>query len=618
MKQARRIPIVGTLLAALFQSLELSAAAEPDARLHADGAGWRLDRAVITDPARPRVLLIGDSILNGYLRHVVTGLQGRAYVDAWVNPYCQSEHLNQLLGDVLTNGPYDVVHFNMGLHGWQAGRIKPGTFEPLTKGYVEVLRAKLPHARLIWASSTPVTVKGQPLELDPAINPTIIEHNRMAARVMAEAGVPVNDFYALLVDQRAWARGDQFHWTGPAYDRLARMVVESVGRALPPAGPGVAGPAAAAGPTGLPLFTSGVGGYHTYRIPALTVTTAGTVLAFCEGRKHGGGDSGDIDLLVRRSTDGGTTWSAQQVIWDDAGNCCGNPCVVVDRTTGAVLLLSTWNRGDDHEGQIIAQKSRDTRRVFALRSDDDGVTWSTPREITATTKRTNWTWYATGPGSGIEVERGPHARRLVIPCDHIEAGTKHYYSHVLYSDDHGATWQLGGSTPAHQVNECAVVERADGQLLLNMRNYDRAKRNRQIAVSSDGGATWQDQRFDDALIEPICQAAVERVRWPAGTQPGALLFSNPASTNSRVRMTVRTSFDDGQTWPLAHLLHEGPSAYSDLATLGGGTAACLYEAGTKHAYESIVFAVFRVAAATEASDRPAAAASGPPGGPPPP
>lgn len=209
---------------------------EPDARLHADGKGWRLDKARVEDPKRPRVLLIGDSILNGYLKAVTRGLEGRAYVDAWVNPYCQSEHLNKLLGEVLANGPYDVVHFNMGLHGWQEGRIKPGTFEPLTKAYVEVLRAKLPGARLIWASSTPVTVKDRPADLEPEINPVILEHNRMAAKVMAEMHVPVNDFYARLAGRLELARGDRFHWNAPAYEILAKTVVESVLRELETAG----------------------------------------------------------------------------------------------------------------------------------------------------------------------------------------------------------------------------------------------------------------------------------------------------------------------------------------------------------------------------------------------
>ncbi|HUW59788.1 MAG TPA: sialidase family protein [Candidatus Bathyarchaeia archaeon] len=339
-------------------------------------------------------------------------------------------------------------------------------------------------------------------------------------------------------------------------------------------------------------YVQGEGGYDTYRIPAILVTKTGAVLAFCEGRKESRSDTGDIDLLVKRSEDHGETWSAQQVIWNDAGNTCGNPCAVLDRDTGAIWLLMTWNRGDDHEAEIIAQSSKDTRRVFVTHSEDDGRTWIPPQEITAETKKPDWTWYATGPGGGIQIEQGPHAGRLVIPCDHIEAGTKDYYSHVIYSDDHGETWQLGGSTPQDQVNECEVAELCDGRLMLNMRNYDRAKKNRQVAVSDDGGLTWKDQRFDPVLIEPICQAAIERYRWPQDKQRGVILFSNPASGDERVNMTVRASFDEGQTWPAQITLHQGPSAYSDLAVLEDGTIACLYECGDKHPYESITLARF--------------------------
>ena len=343
---------------------------------------------------------------------------------------------------------------------------------------------------------------------------------------------------------------------------------------------------------GEPLFVSGQDGYNTYRIPALAVSTQGTVLAFCEGRKSGEGDSGNIDLLVKRSTDHGKTWGAQQVVRDDAGNTCGNPCAVVDRDTGAIWLLTTWNLGDDHEGKIIARTSKDTRRVFVTCSADDGKTWDAPREITADVKLTNWTWYATGPGSGIQIEYGSHKGRLVIPCDHIEADTKHYYSHIIYSDDHGGSWKLGGSTPEHRVNECEVVELAGGKLMLNMRNYDGSKKSRQVAVSEDGGLTWKDQRFDEALIEPICQAAIERYRWPDPTNRGVILFSNPASRSDRDNMAVRASFDEGQTWPVARVLHAGPSAYSDLAVLANGQIACLYEGGQASRYQSIVFAGF--------------------------
>lgn len=175
-------------------------------------------------------------------------------------------------------------------------------------------------------------------------------------------------------------------------------------------------------------------------------------------------------------------------------------CVVVDKETGTIFLLSTWNRGDDHEGAIIAGKSKDTRRVFVLQSTDDGLTWSKPRQLTDQVKKPDWTWYATGPGSGIQIEHGPHQGRLVIPCDHIEAETKRYFSHVIYSDDHGKTWQLGGSTPRDKVNECEAVELTNGRLMLNMRNYDRAQRARQTALSDDGGLTWRDQRHNPALI----------------------------------------------------------------------------------------------------------------------
>lgn len=346
------------------------------------------------------------------------------------------------------------------------------------------------------------------------------------------------------------------------------------------------------------VFVSGRDGYHTYRIPSLLVSARGILLAFAEGRKGGGGDAGDIDLLLKRSVDQGKTWSPTQTVWDDAGNTCGNPCPVLDRTTGIFWLLMTWNRGDDPEPKIIAQTSKDTRRVFVTSSSDDGVTWSKPREITSDTKRTNWTWYATGPGAGIQIEHGPHQGRLVIPCDHIEAGTRRYYSHVIYSDDHGQTWRLGGSTPEHQVNECEVVELTEGRLLLNMRNYDRAQRTRQQAISLDGGLTWGNQRHVPEQIEPICQASIRRFSWPGENRKSAIVFSNPASTK-RERLTLRASFDEGQTWPVSRLLDPRPGAYSCLAALPDGSMGILYEAGAKSPYENLVFARFTLEWLTE-------------------
>lgn len=205
------------------------AAQEPDKRLHSNGPGWGLIKAEIKDPSLPRVLLIGDSILNGYRATVVKELQGQANVDVWVNPFHQaSGGLHQQLAGVLANGPYDVIHFNMGLHGWQKGRIPEGQFIPLTRKLVQTLREKAPGAELIWASSTPVTVKGAPGKLDGEINPVIVEHNAMAAQVMKAMGVPVNDLYQLMLGHLDMARGDQFHWKPEASQMQGNAVAQCV------------------------------------------------------------------------------------------------------------------------------------------------------------------------------------------------------------------------------------------------------------------------------------------------------------------------------------------------------------------------------------------------------
>jgi sialidase-1 len=344
------------------------------------------------------------------------------------------------------------------------------------------------------------------------------------------------------------------------------------------------------------LFISGTDGYHTYRIPALLTTKRGTLLAFCEGRKAGSSDSGNIDLLLKRSSDGGRTWSNQQRLWDDKANTCGNPCPVVDQQTGTIWLLMTWNHGDDNEGAIKKNTSRDTRRVWVSRSDDDGLTWSKPTDITATTKRPEWRWYATGPGVGIQLQKGPWKGRMVIPCDHSVVSANDpdgYNSHVIISDDHGKTWNIAGTiTP--KVNECQVVELADGTLMLNMRNYDRSKTTRAVATSTDGGITWSKVTHDPVLVEPICQASFLRYTLPPKHDRNRLLFSNPAHAQrgDRKDMTIRLSYDEGKTWPVSKLLYAGPAAYSCLTVLHDGNTACLYEAGKKHPYEKIVFASF--------------------------
>jgi sialidase-1 len=326
------------------------------------------------------------------------------------------------------------------------------------------------------------------------------------------------------------------------------------------------------------VFRAGEDGYHTFRIPALLETRRKTLLAFCEGRRGSRSDSGDIDVVMKRSGDGGRTWSALQLVSDMGPNTVGNPCPVQDRKTGRILLPLTFNPGNVTERQMIDRAVVARRTAWLSASGDDGRSWARPAEITASVMKPEWTWYATGPGVGIEMRNG----RLVIPCDHAVEGSRDFYSHVFFSDDHGRTWRLGGSTEAG-TNECQVVELRDGTLLLNMRSYYGNNR-RATARSRDGGMTWSAVEWDEALIEPVCQASLIADR-------GVLYFSNPASTK-RERMTVRASADDGRTWNAGRVLHEGPAAYSSLAPVGVRDLGCLYECGEKDAYERIVFARF--------------------------
>jgi sialidase-1 len=322
------------------------------------------------------------------------------------------------------------------------------------------------------------------------------------------------------------------------------------------------------------VFASGANGYHTFRIPALLATPSGSLLAFCEGRKTSASDAGDIDLVLRRSRDGGRTWGALELVYEEGGArpvTIGNPCPVMDRATGTIWL----------------NFCRDNTDVLVTSSTDDGRTWAAPRVITKTVKKPAWGWYATGPGVGIQMKGGPHPGRLVIPCDHGEVidGRRMMFSHVFFSDDHGRSWRLGGTVDRH-TDECQVVELVGGALLINMRNYwgrdgGRPERGgmRAVARSHDGGESWSELAFDATLIEPVCQASLIALD-TAGQKAGPLLvFSNPASREKRRNMTVRVSRDGGVSWPVTIPVDEGPSAYSCLAPLPGGDVGLLYERG---------------------------------------
>jgi sialidase-1 len=336
------------------------------------------------------------------------------------------------------------------------------------------------------------------------------------------------------------------------------------------------------------VFTSGSDGYHTFRIPAIVATKSGTLLAFCEGRKTGRADDGDIDMLLRRSADGGKTWGKQQLVHEEGGDAkitIGNPAPVVDQQTGFIWLTLTRNNDD----------------VLVAHSEDDGLTWSSPRKITADVKAKNWNWYATGPGNGIQLTRGKHAGRLVIPCDHRVEGAADWkktgHSHAIYSDDHGRTWKRGAATPSEGMNECAVVERADGTLLLNMRSY-RGRGCRAVATSGDGGQTWSQSTDDETLVEPVCQASMLRYRWPSDEgdvkERSHILFVNPAS-KGRDKLTIRISEDEGKTWSASKLLYAGPAAYSGIVALPGGKVGVIFE---RDDYRHISFATFTLESLT--------------------
>lgn len=327
------------------------------------------------------------------------------------------------------------------------------------------------------------------------------------------------------------------------------------------------------------VYTSGQDGYHTYRIPALLAAPNGDLLAFCEGRRNNQRDHGDIDLLVKRSSDGGATWSEQSVIYGEPGDVTiGNPCPVVDQDTGTIWLPFC----------------RENHDVLITRSDDNGRTWSTPIDISASATRESWNWYATGPGVGIQLQTGTHPGRLVIPCDHRNDSEYGNGSHALYSDDHGETWQVS-EVIQPGANECQVVELSDGTLMMNIRMQTISEGYRGVATSADGGQTWSNFRHERQLPCPKCQASLV-------TNGETLLFSNPVPSSDpspdkgeRVHLVVRRSDDAGHTWSDVAELHHGPAAYSSLVFLSGSEAACLFEGGDEHFRERLVFKTFPIA-----------------------
>lgn len=314
------------------------------------------------------------------------------------------------------------------------------------------------------------------------------------------------------------------------------------------------------------VFIAGDDGYKSYRIPAIVKSKKGTLLAFAEGRVNGASDHGNLDIVLKRSVDGGKTWEKLQVVADDGVNQCGNPAPVV-LASGRVLLLSCGSTAS--EGEVMAGKA--TREVYMQYSDNDGKTWSKRRKITNQASTPDFRWYATGPCNAIQLKEGKYKGRIIVPANHSDS-TRTYYAHNFYSDDQGKTWKLG-TTAGRGSNESSVAEVAPNLVVQNMRMQTDRQGKRGVRTSTDGGATWTETTHDPNLTCPRCQGSIVRDY----SSPNRLYFSNPGQLGARKEMTVRASADGGKTWPKSTVVYNGAAAYSNLVVLAPNKVGILFE-----------------------------------------
>jgi sialidase-1 len=333
------------------------------------------------------------------------------------------------------------------------------------------------------------------------------------------------------------------------------------------------------------IFVGGDGLYNTYRIPALVTSKRGTILAFCEGRRLSARDSGDIDLLLKRSSDHGRTWGPLQVIHTEPGNVTlGNPVPIADRATGDIHLVY----------------ARDGRQLFHRVSHDDGTTFSDAMDITApvaemaTQHGIDWNHVLPHPGRGLHTSKG----RLIVQiktAGHKRGGPSRRVG-AIYSDDRGHTWKPGGWVPPTrgETSESTMFEMGDGTIVMNTRWHDGA--HRLVSHSGDGGLTWSAPEPHLELPDLVCQGSILR----ASSTPDQrrVYFSNivPEPSSSQVivgrrsRLVVRASDDDGMTWPFARVVVPGPAGYSDLTIAPNGNLLVLFEAGASIYSEKLTLA----------------------------
>jgi sialidase-1 len=378
------------------------------------------------------------------------------------------------------------------------------------------------------------------------------------------------------------------------------------------------------------LFEAGKEGYTLYRIPGIVATPKGTLLAYCEARKHSGSDWDAIDVLLRRSTDGGKTWLERQSIALVEGKVEKNPAALKQKVgrPGDVTLNNPVAIVDARSGRVHFLFCAEYNRCFHMHSDDEGKTFSRPVEITATLEKFReeylWQAFGTGPGHGIQLRNG----RLLatVWLSKGTGGNAHRPSvlSTIYSDDSGNTWQRGaivaGETePLTNPNETVVAQLADGRVMLNIRSESKEHR-RAVAFSADGATKWTKPIFDSTLLEPICMASLCRLSQKPPSDRNRLLFANPdnldraagkttpGTPRDRKKLTVKLSYDEGKTWELSRLLEAGFSGYSDLAVGPDGMIYCLHERGStdgKSSYRTdrLTVARFNLEWLSEGKDR---------------